>query len=195
MACVGVAVMIARPGYRNWRTLHPADFRFDGATSTVKLKEKGGKSRIVPLSGKSGKETFYATWKRTSCLSHMPAPTRCSQTPTTTNYRGWPSWQSIRNMLQWPAHAILQASPRILVATLLRHSKAMHMLEAGINLIYIRDFLGHATTTTTEIYARASAKLKMEALRKMNPSIVIDGKTTWQKDGNLLEWLKTLAKS
>jgi len=77
----------------------------------------------------------------------------------------------------------------------LRHSKAMHMLEAGINLVYIRDFLGHATTSTTEIYARASAKLKMEALRKMNPSIVLEGKTTWQKDGDLLEWLKTLAKS
>ena len=33
----------------------------------------------------------------------------------------------------------------------LRHSKAMHMLEAGINLIYIGG-TGHATTTTTEIY-------------------------------------------
>ena len=77
----------------------------------------------------------------------------------------------------------------------LRHSKAMHMLEANINLVYIRDFLGHATTTTTEIYARASAKMKIEALRKMNPSIVIDGKTTWQKDEELLGWLKALAKS
>lgn len=40
----------------------------------------------------------------------------------------------------------------------------MHMLEAGINLVYIRDFLGHASTTTTEIYARASEKLKEQAL-------------------------------
>ena len=48
-----------------------------------------------------------------------------------------------------------------------RHSKAMHMLEAGINLVYIRDFLGHASTTTTEIYARASEKLKEQALEKL----------------------------
>ena len=31
----------------------------------------------------------------------------------------------------------------------LRHSKAMHMLEAEINLVYIRDFLGHVSTLHT----------------------------------------------
>ena len=36
-----------------------------------------------------------------------------------------------------------------------RHSKAMHMLHAGINLFYIRDILGHVDVSTTEIYARA----------------------------------------
>ena len=34
----------------------------------------------------------------------------------------------------------------------LRHSKAMHLLEGGVNLIYIRDFLGHTSVITTEIY-------------------------------------------
>ena len=33
-----------------------------------------------------------------------------------------------------------------------RHSKAVHMVRAGINLIYIRDFLGHVDCCTTEIY-------------------------------------------
>ena len=71
-----------------------------------------------------------------------------------------------------------------------RHSKAMHMLEADINLVYIRDFLGHSSTTTTEVYARASAQKKLEALQKVNPSIVTNRKTSWQKDGELLNWLK-----
>ena len=66
--------------------LTPADFRFDGATSTVKLKGKGSKSRIVPLSEKSGKRNLLRYMEENKLLgSHMPAPTRCSQTPTTTN--------------------------------------------------------------------------------------------------------------
>lgn len=68
----------------------------------------------------------------------------------------------------------------------------MHMLEADINLVYIRDFLGHFSTTTTEIYARASTQKKLEALKKVNPSIVTDRKTSWQKDGELLGWLKEM---
>ena len=35
-----------------------------------------------------------------------------------------------------------------------RHSKAVHMLEAGVPLIYIRNFLGHESVQTTEIYLR-----------------------------------------
>jgi site-specific recombinase XerD len=36
----------------------------------------------------------------------------------------------------------------------LRRSRAMHLVQAGVNLIYIRDLLGHADVSTTEIYAR-----------------------------------------
>ncbi len=52
-----------------------------------------------------------------------------------------------------------------------RHSKAMHMLEANINLVYIRDFFWHSSTNTTEIYARVSCKKKQEALEILIPRI------------------------
>ena len=48
----------------------------------------------------------------------------------------------------------------------LRHTKAMHMLQAGNNIVYIRDILGHSDLNTTERYARADTALKMEALSK-----------------------------
>ena len=47
---------------------------------------------------------------------------------------------------------------------ILRHSKAMHMLQAGLNLIYIRDFLGHEQIETTEIYAKADTEMKRKAI-------------------------------
>ena len=37
----------------------------------------------------------------------------------------------------------------------LRRSRAMHLIQAGVNLIYIRDLLGHADVSTTEISASA----------------------------------------
>jgi len=45
-----------------------------------------------------------------------------------------------------------------------RHSKAVHMAEAGVNLIYIRNFLGHATINSTEIYARVGQEAITKAL-------------------------------
>lgn len=47
---------------------------------------------------------------------------------------------------------------------MLRHSKAVHLLQAGVNLIYIRDFLGQTDIQTTEIYARADTELKRKVL-------------------------------
>ncbi|KAA6337110.1 Tyrosine recombinase XerC [termite gut metagenome] len=67
----------------------------------------------------------------------------------------------------------------------------MHMLQAGINLIYIRDFLGHAHVTTTEIYARADTEMKRIALEKANISIETD-LPDWEKDKPLMAMLKEL---
>lgn len=52
-----------------------------------------------------------------------------------------------------------------------RHSKAMHMLQAGMNLIYIRDFLGHEHVETTEIYAKADTEMKRKAIESAQISI------------------------
>jgi site-specific recombinase XerD len=45
-----------------------------------------------------------------------------------------------------------------------RHSKAVHMLDSGVNLIYIRNFLGHSTIESTEIYARVGQEAVTKAL-------------------------------
>ncbi len=47
----------------------------------------------------------------------------------------------------------------------------MHLLEAGVNLIYIRDLLGHADVSTTEIYARADAEAKRKAIESAYQSL------------------------
>ena len=74
-----------------------------------------------------------------------------------------------------------------------RHSKAVHMVRAGINLIYIRDFLGHIDCCTTEIYARIDTETKRKAIKKACKDIFPEEKTTdWTADENLMSFLETL---
>lgn len=74
----------------------------------------------------------------------------------------------------------------------LRHSKAMHLYEAGVPLPYIRDILGHVDLSTTEIYARASTEAKRRALEDAYPDIVTDDLPEWNHDPGLLTWLTNL---
>ncbi len=73
-----------------------------------------------------------------------------------------------------------------------RHSKAMHLLQAGVNLIYIRDFLGHVDLKTTEIYARHDTEAKRKAIEKAFPNIVDKNLPEWNEDKSLLTWLNNL---
>lgn len=75
---------------------------------------------------------------------------------------------------------------------ILRHSKAMHLYEAGVPLPYIRDILGHVDLTTTEIYARASTEAKRKALEATYTEIVTDELPEWNHDTGLLDWLTSL---
>jgi integrase/recombinase XerD len=72
----------------------------------------------------------------------------------------------------------------------LRHSKAMHLLQAGVNLVYIRDILGHVSIQTTEIYAKADSRQKRIALEKAYVNINPGEEPTWATDENLITWLK-----
>ena len=75
-----------------------------------------------------------------------------------------------------------------------RHTKAMHLLQSNINLIYIRDFLGHVSITTTEIYARADSETKRKALEAAYVNAEAPIQPDWNDDKNLMVWLKNICK-
>ena len=70
----------------------------------------------------------------------------------------------------------------------------MHLLEAGVNIIYIRDILGHVDVSTTEVYARASMAMKQTALEKVS-YISSCELPAWATDSSLLDWLDSFNKS
>ena len=90
------------------------------------------------------------------------------------------------------AHETSDTVPEKVKCHMLRHSKAVHLLQAGVNLIYIRDFLGHSDIKTTEIYARADSELKRRALENAYPDLVDSNLPDWSENNDLMAWLSEL---
>lgn len=78
---------------------------------------------------------------------------------------------------------------------LFRHTAAMHLLEAGVEVNVIRGWLGHADLTTTNRYAEINTRAKIEALRHTEPpgaSGEPRRRPVWRDDESLLNWLASL---
>jgi integrase/recombinase XerD len=78
---------------------------------------------------------------------------------------------------------------------LFRHTCAVHLLEAGVEVNVIRGWLGHADLTTTNRYAEINTRAKIEALRNTEPPGASAGPRTrpvWRSDESLLNWLASL---
>jgi integrase/recombinase XerD len=76
-----------------------------------------------------------------------------------------------------------------------RHTAAVHLLEAGVEVNVIRGWLGHADLSTTNRYAEINTKTKLEALRAVELPATSAGPRTkpiWQTDESLLNWLASL---
>lgn len=84
--------------------------------------------------------------------------------------------------------------PEKLHPHMLRHSKALHLLESGVNLIYIRDLLGHVSITTTEIYLKFDTELKRKALEAAYPQVVSQDVPKWEENTDILLWLQNFCQ-
>jgi integrase/recombinase XerD len=68
----------------------------------------------------------------------------------------------------------------------------MHLLQSGVSLDMIRDFLGHVDVKTTLIYARANLEMKRNALEKIGEPSLVQAIPSWQQNKDLLDWLRSL---
>ncbi len=171
--------------------LRVRDIRLDNP-ATVTLFGKRRKTRYVPLMTKT--RNLLESYLQEQCLLNHPAEldssvffnsrreklTRAGVAYIVTKYV---------NLAKRNSEALF---PEKVSPHSFRHSKAMHMLQANVNLIYIRDFLGHVNVTTTEIYAKADAETKRAALEKAHINITDSQYPDWLSDKGLMEWLKNL---
>jgi site-specific recombinase XerD len=76
----------------------------------------------------------------------------------------------------------------------IRHSTAMSLVEEGVDLITIRDLLGHSSVQTTEIYAKMSAAKSRSAIEAASKEIVSKEDAIWETSSNIKDWLKGMTQ-
>jgi len=174
--------------------LTPSCIRFD-YPPTIKLLGKGKKTRIVPL-----QEEQIVFLKEYMQENHLLEPSAVHY-PLFSNYRKEKLTSAgLTYILNTYVNMVRKNNPTKIPEKIschsLRHSKAMHLLQAGVNLVYIRDFLGHVSVTTTDIYARADSKQKRDAFEKayVETKPEVSKIRSWEKNKDLLDWLKSIKK-
>lgn len=172
--------------------LIPSCLRLENPAYVI-LTGKGNKSRMVPL------QPNVVNLLKKYLDSLNVSTDKQREVPLFTNKMGGSlSTCGITYILQKyatiaAAKGASSISPKI-TPHCLRHSRAMHWLQNDINLVYIRDLLGHVSIKTTEVYARADSQKKREAIERAYSPVVPQNIElgSWEKDSELKSWLKSL---
>lgn len=169
--------------------LRPVDLQLV-APFQARLRGKGRKERLCPL--------WPQTVKILRALLNEHAVDPASKDHLFRNRRGEPLTRfGVRYLLRKYAHAAAETastlSKKRVHPHVLRHTTAVHLLQAGVDLVTISHWLGHASVETTNRYAAVDLKMKRAAVAKAHPSGPIEpAVAAWRSDRSILQWLEAL---
>ena len=137
----------------------------DGVVTTLKLRGKGSKERIVPLGSFASKaienymvrvrpELAAKSAKTTSALFLNSRGSRISRQS---------AWQMVLDAAE-AAGVTEHVSPHVF-----RHSYATHLLDGGADIRVVQELLGHASVTTTQIYTLITIDKVRESYSMAHP--------------------------
>lgn len=137
----------------------------DGVITTLKLRGKGSKERIVPLGSFASKaienymvrvrpDLVAKSAKTTSALFLNSRGSRISRQS---------AWQIVLNAAE-AAGVTEHVSPHVF-----RHSYATHLLDGGADIRVVQELLGHASVTTTQIYTLITIDKVRESYSMAHP--------------------------
>ena len=131
--------------------------------STLKLRGKGGKERIVPLGSFARKAIEdYLVRTRPALLKKK------NENALFLNVRGGrlsrvSAWEIVKRAAQ-RAGLETRVTPHVF-----RHSYATHLLDGGADIRVVQELLGHASVTTTQIYTLITIDKVRESYRLAHP--------------------------
>jgi len=172
-----------------------ADLRLEHISLTapphVRLRGKGDKWRTCPLW-----EETARVLRRLLENGHVTDP----NAPVFTSAAGRPLtrfgiYKRVRHHAAGLESATAARTPaRRITPHVFRHTAAVHLLEAGVEVNVIRGWLGHVSLETTNRYPEITVRMKDAAMKFCEPPIVgrDRGEAAWRADATLLTWLASL---
>jgi site-specific recombinase XerD len=98
----------------------------------------------------------------------------------------------LKRYLQVAAQKAPRLSEKRVSPHTLRHTAAVHLLASGVDVTIIRDWMGHVSLDTTNLYAQANLETKRRALEKADGVLRPTPTPRWKRDADLLAWLDSL---
>lgn len=147
--------------------LHALDRReVDSKDGRVKVKGKGKKERIVPLTRRSLDALEGYDPRRREALARRT--TSADADPLLVNARGG---RLSRRSIQRAVRDVLEkaAADQGLGVHSLRHSFATHLLDKGADLMAVKELLGHVSLSTTQIYTHTSKERLKKVYQQAHP--------------------------
>lgn len=166
--------------------LRPRDLHLQ-SPAHVRLLGKGEKERISPL------------WPETADLlaALLRRYPRQAEQPIFVNRYGAPLTASgvrfrLRQYVQAAARTVPTLARKRVTPHVFRHTTAVHLVSAGVDVTVIRSWLGHAHLDTTNHYAQANLETKRKALEQVDPTLRPTKPPRWKQDADLMVWLDSL---
>ncbi|MDE0103824.1 MAG: tyrosine-type recombinase/integrase, partial [Bryobacterales bacterium] len=169
--------------------LRPCDLQLDRPRQAL-LRGKGGKRRCCPL------------WKETAAvlleLLRSSGVDPADRQPLFRNRSGHPLTRFgvryiLRKHARTAADSVLTLRAKRVHPHQIRHTAASHFLHAGVDMVTISRWMGHASLATTSIYAEVDLESKRKAVQAAKPLLNPDpGCAQWRTQADTLRWLESL---
>ena len=169
--------------------VRPGDLHL-GSPRQVRLHGKGGKDRMCPLWPETGHALRRLMEQSSTGLPDAEIFRNARGAPLTRDGVAY----LLRKYLRRAAERVPSLRRRNVTPHMLRHSCAVALLQAGVDLTVIRDYLGHVSVATTGRYLSSNLEMKRQVLEAFwrRAGLASPPHRTWRPKPSVLAFLASV---